>query len=540
MEQTCGNHFDECILFIDVLHEHPQQSALANMQRWAAKGTLTVASHPGVGVQGSEEEEIFIEMVRTDVSEALGIGNDYVAVVDIQTPEPLPMEQPPSGELWYLVTYSVTSEESEVGALRSIHTIEHQSTQPDSLLLQGDATHAVISAGEVAREITLHPCTPVFLGPDIGFVGIHQWDATAGACALDMSELQRVCGHFYTECLRFLFPGVPCSDGLVIANSDRGLANPCSGEVGMSCEYNCADGCAAAGAHTCRSTGTFEGGACHCPSSCTDRIMNGDETGVDCGGSCPRCQRCESAVLNSRTNCSGTQVDAICRVECNPGFVLSGEFLCGRDGQFSGGVCNRIPRPTAGGNGHWYACIAEDHSYECTPYGDEQSCSNARVEHGQACNWEAVGHAPDPAGSAVVSLTLALDMEEIPSENLVLGGDIRENPARLMWVEQLVSELSSVMGCDSSRLRFDSVRAASVIITFVIFPGTPDALELRDVLAQAIENPTSPLCTHDPTSRHSLLVLMRFGTSFAANANVDVDVDISTVVTDLLHIRWYV
>ena len=467
------------------------------MQRWSAEGTLTLASHVGVGVQGSEEEAIFIEMIRNDLSEALGIGKDFIAVVDIQTPTPYPTAQPPSGEQWYLVTYSVTSEESEVSVLRQIHAIEHQATQPGSLLLQGDATETVISAGEIAREIELHPCTSVFLGPDVGFVTIRQWDETAAECVLNMPELQRVCGQFYTECLRFLFPGEECSQGLLIANSDRDAANPCTGQVGSSCEYTCANGFAATGDHICRPSGAFEGGACNAPPTCTDRIMNGDETGIDCGGSCPRCRSCDSLVLNSRTDCSGTRVNAVCSVECNPGFVLSGQFLCGPTGQFSGGMCNRTPPGSnAVGTGHWYACVAQDQSSDCTPYRDEQSCLAAWSQNGQDCTWEDVGHPPDPVGSVVVGLTLAISIADIPQESLILGGVARENPARFVWVERLMGELASVMRCDTTRLRFDSVRAASVVATFVVFPGTPSASDLVDLLSQAIADPTSSLCAY--------------------------------------------
>eukprot|EP01043_Picozoa_sp_COSAG02_P012452 COSAG02_NODE_480_length_21469_cov_13.479551_10_plen_409_part_00 len=404
---------------MDVLHEHPTQNTGASMQRWSAKGTLTLASHVGVGVQGSQEETVFVAMVRNDLSVALDIDKNYIAVVNIQTPTPNPTEQPPSGEQWYFVTYSVTSEVSEVNVLRQIHAIEHQSTQPESLLLQGDATETVISAGEIDREIELHPCAPVFLGPDVGFLSIRQWDEAAAECVLDMPELERVCGHFYIECLRSLFPGEQCSEGLVIANSDRNRANPCAGEVGASCEYTCADSFAAAGDHICRPTGVFEGGA-----------------------------------------------------------------------------CDRIPGSSASGTDHWYACMAQDQSSECASYRDEPSCLSAWTQDGQDCQWGDIGHPPDPVGSVIVSLTLAIDIADVPQKSLMMGDVMRENPAHSAWVERFIGELSYVMRCDASRLRFDSVRAASVVATFVIFPGTPDVWALVDTLAQDIADLASPLCAH--------------------------------------------
>lgn len=416
VEETCGVFFVECVLFIDVLHEHPAQSTGTDVHRWSAKGTLTLASHLGVGVPGSREETVFVALVRNDLSVALGIDKNFIAVVDIQTPTPYPTQQPPSGEQWYVVTYSVTSEVSEVNVLRQIHAIEHQSTQPGSLLLQGDATETVISAGEVEREIELHACAPVFLGPDIGFLSIHQWDDAVGECVLDMPELERVCGQFYIECLRSLFPGEQCSEGLVIANSDRNRANPCAGEVGVSCEYTCADSFVATGDHVCRPTGVFEGGA-----------------------------------------------------------------------------CIRIPGSSTN---HWYACMSQDQTSNCAPYTDERSCVAAWRQDGQDCQWGDVGHAPDPVGSVIVGLTLATDIENIPQKNLIMGGVMQENPARSAWVERFVGELISVMGCEASRLRFDSVRAGSVVVTFAIFPGVPDAWALVDILAQAIGDRTSSLCAY--------------------------------------------
>ena len=77
-----------------------------------------------------------------------------------------------------------------------------------------------------------------------------------------------------------------------------------------------------------------------------------------------------------------------------------------------------------------------------------------------------------------------------------MGGVMQENPARSAWVERFVGELISVMGCEASRLRFDSVRAGSVVVTFAIFPGVPDAWALVDILAQAIGDRASSLCAY--------------------------------------------
>ena len=233
VETTCGTFFTECVLFLDVLHEHPDQTASVDIQRWSAEGTLVLASRPGATVLGSAEETILVEMLRQDISDALITSKDFISILDIETAVPYPPETPPAGEVWLEVTYEVTNDVSEVGVLRQIHSIEHQAKQPGSLLLQGDATDTVISAGDVAREIILHPCRPVFLGPDVGFVDIFQANA-AGSCELNVLELDRVCGVFVTECLRHLYPDdISCTAGLTVANSNRDLTtgHTCSGVV---------------------------------------------------------------------------------------------------------------------------------------------------------------------------------------------------------------------------------------------------------------------------------------------------------------------
>ena len=63
--------------------------------------------------------------------------------------------------------------------------------------------------------------------------------------------------------------------------------------------------------NACASGDTCQSGVCAPPSSCTDGIQNGDETGVDCGGSCPNACSC-----TVNTDCPS---DECCDVDtCNP------------------------------------------------------------------------------------------------------------------------------------------------------------------------------------------------------------------------------
>ncbi|MEL6718532.1 MAG: GEVED domain-containing protein, partial [Bacteroidota bacterium] len=83
--------------------------------------------------------------------------------------------------------------------------------------------------------------------------------------------------------------GPTCTDG--IQNGD---------ETGVDCGGSCPDACTACndGVQNGDETGVDCGGSCPnaCP-TCTDGIQNGDETGIDCGGSCPN--SCTVSYCNS-------------------------------------------------------------------------------------------------------------------------------------------------------------------------------------------------------------------------------------------------
>jgi len=76
-----------------------------------------------------------------------------------------------------------------------------------------------------------------------------------------------------------------CSDGILNGSeSDIDCGGPdCRPDAGMLC----ADGRYCAGDNDCISN-VCNGGTCQMP-SCGDGIQNGDEVGIDCGGSCPPC-----------------------------------------------------------------------------------------------------------------------------------------------------------------------------------------------------------------------------------------------------------
>ncbi len=63
------------------------------------------------------------------------------------------------------------------------------------------------------------------------------------------------------------------------------------------------------------------------PATCFDGAMNGDETGVDCGGSCQPCPTCTDGIMNGNetgVDCGGPDCEA-CPETCDDGILNNGE-----------------------------------------------------------------------------------------------------------------------------------------------------------------------------------------------------------------------
>lgn len=125
--------------------------------------------------------------------------------------------------------------------------------------------------------------------------------------------------------------GADCSSGscigeqCVAASCDDGVLN--GSETGVDCGgicvANCAEGVGCATGADCVSSTCTAGqcGAATVVASCDDTELNGDETGVDCGGSCNSCGR--GLACNSVADCSTVGcVDGQCVIGPTAGLVL--------------------------------------------------------------------------------------------------------------------------------------------------------------------------------------------------------------------------
>lgn len=152
---------------------------------------------------------------------------------------------------------------------------------------------------------------------------------------------------------------VICTDGLNLDMS----STTCAGVYEDACEYACADGYSATGAHVCNENGTFAGGVC---------AMNECTEGTE--------------IAHSPTVCSGTLGDQ-CVFNCSAGYQPLGEHLCEASGSFAGGVCLRIctsgffldnsPTNCSGAGGTGWTLAIRTSGNRHTEWGNMANLANA-------------------------------------------------------------------------------------------------------------------------------------------------------------------
>jgi hypothetical protein len=102
-----------------------------------------------------------------------------------------------------------------------------------------------------------------------------------------------------------------CEKENELATCDDGILN--GNETGIDCGGDCPP-CISCndGVQNGNETGIDCGGDCpHCI-SCNDGIQNGNETDIDCGGDCPPCISCNDGIQN------GNETDIDCGGDCPP------------------------------------------------------------------------------------------------------------------------------------------------------------------------------------------------------------------------------
>ena len=125
-------------------------------------------------------------------------------------------------------------------------------------------------------------------------------------------------------------------------------------------------------------TGVDCGGSCVACSTCDDNIQNGDETGVDCGGSCVACATCDDNIQNgdeTGVDCGGSDCEPCQTGPCSYGDIDVENFESGwgiwNDG---GSDCRRNRRDRNYANGTYCVRIRDNTSTSVT-YTDDLDLS---------------------------------------------------------------------------------------------------------------------------------------------------------------------
>ena len=125
-------------------------------------------------------------------------------------------------------------------------------------------------------------------------------------------------------------------------------------------------------------TGIDCGGSCAACATCDDGILNGDETGVDCGGSCAACATCDDGILNgdeTGIDCGGPDCEPCQTGPCSYGDIDVENFESGWGIWNSGGSdCRRNRRDRNFANGT-YCVRLRDNSSTSVTYTDDLDLS---------------------------------------------------------------------------------------------------------------------------------------------------------------------
>ena len=125
-------------------------------------------------------------------------------------------------------------------------------------------------------------------------------------------------------------------------------------------------------------TGIDCGGSCAACATCDDGILNGDETGIDCGGSCAACATCDDGILNgdeTGIDCGGPDCEPCQTGPCSYGDIDVENFESGWGIWNNGGSdCRRNRRDRNFANGT-YCVRLRDNSSTSVTYTDDLDLS---------------------------------------------------------------------------------------------------------------------------------------------------------------------
>ena len=159
LRAVCGEYYMQCLTFIDVLRDRGGVDEDAEMagQHWTAKGNLVLTARETV-LTDEEDQAIFTSLLRADISAALEIAMDFVAILRVSEGLNVRGANLADGDAFVEVKYVLTSDVSEIRVLRLIESLRLQALDPGSRLRGGEVTNTVAEAGEMDYELELNQC----------------------------------------------------------------------------------------------------------------------------------------------------------------------------------------------------------------------------------------------------------------------------------------------------------------------------------------------------------------------------------------------
>lgn len=162
---VCASFFEECISFLNSNTGQNETPPPPDVEYFTASGWILMPADPDVTSIGSDAEVAFVAILREELAIALDISIDMVSVTEISI-------APEANDGRVHVRFELTAPETEAAAITLLENLIAQSTDPSSTLMQSESARTIEQIAETADELQLHSCSPVFLGPDIGFVDV--------------------------------------------------------------------------------------------------------------------------------------------------------------------------------------------------------------------------------------------------------------------------------------------------------------------------------------------------------------------------------
>ena len=219
---------------------------------------------------------------------------------------------------------------------------------------------------------------------------------SGASCTVDAGEIYRCNGEVLEQCDGESWSTVEdcAANGGTCEQTQAGMAQCAGGQQCATGETNgkCNPGSSCTAPSDCASGVCGDNDIC-LPSTCSNGEQDGDETGPDCGGSCPKCvgdpcSRDEHCVTNyckssacAAPSCTdkqknGTETGADCGGDCSPcpvGEGCEGDDDC-KTGRCEGGTCADLPATCNDGEKNGKESDTDCGGSDCGACALEQNC----------------------------------------------------------------------------------------------------------------------------------------------------------------------